>query len=95
MAPPRPAPAAAQTQPVHPAHKEKGRIPVLIISLLLVIAAGAALFFILSSGGKISVPEVIGQTQADARENIESAGLRFALGPDKDGPLPIGLVAEQ
>lgn len=95
MAPPRPAPAAAQTQPVHPVHKEKGRIPVPIIALLLVIAAGAALFFILSGGGKISVPEVIGQTQTDARENLESAGLRFALGPDKDGPLPIGLVAEQ
>lgn len=93
MAPPRPSPA--QIQSVHPVHKEKGKIPMPVIPVILVIVASAALFFILSSRGKISVPEVVGQTQTEASANLESAGLRFALGPDKDGPLPMGLVAEQ
>lgn len=95
MAPPRPAPAAASVSQVTAVTRERSKTPALAIILPLLAILGGAIFFVVTNAQRIPVPEVIGQTQNEARSTIEAAGLKFELGPDKDAAVPLGLVAEQ
>jgi serine/threonine-protein kinase len=97
MAPPRPAPAPkspplVRTEPA--VLPRRSRAPLILI-IVLILAAGAAAFFVASNAGRVTVPEVIGMIETDARKTVEKTGLVLELGPDADAPLPMGAVAEQ
>ena len=74
-----------------------------ILGLLVLIAAGALIFILLrgngttpGASGNVTVPNVVGLSQAAAQQQVTAAGLLFAMGPATVDPsAAIDLVASQ
>ncbi|MFI5834467.1 Stk1 family PASTA domain-containing Ser/Thr kinase [Micromonospora sp. NPDC051300] len=66
------------------------------LGVLAVIALGTALWLNQSGAEKVSVPQLVDRTQADAQTALSQAGLRFAPGaPVKNAECKKGTVVEQ
>ncbi|SCG56039.1 Stk1 family PASTA domain-containing Ser/Thr kinase [Micromonospora humi] len=66
------------------------------LGVLAVIALGTALWLNQSGAEKVSVPQLVDRTQADAQTALTQAGLRFAAGaPVKDTECKKGTVVGQ
>ncbi|AXH89951.1 MULTISPECIES: Stk1 family PASTA domain-containing Ser/Thr kinase [Micromonospora] len=66
------------------------------LGVLAVIALGTALWLNQAGNEKVSVPQLVDRTQADAQAALSQAGLRFAPGdPVKNAECKKGTVVEQ
>ncbi|QLQ38638.1 Stk1 family PASTA domain-containing Ser/Thr kinase [Micromonospora robiginosa] len=66
------------------------------LGVLAVIALGTALWLNQSGAEKVSVPQLVDRTQADAQTALSQAGLRFVPGdPVKNAECKKGTVVEQ
>jgi beta-lactam-binding protein with PASTA domain/predicted Ser/Thr protein kinase len=65
------------------------------IGLVVLALVAAALLVLLVSGGKVSVPLVVGQTQARASARLASAGLTAGASQVASSTVPLGEVVSQ
>ena len=66
------------------------------LGVLAVIALGTALWLNQAGNEKVSVPQLVGRSQAEAQAALSQAGLRFAPGdPVKNAECKKGTVVEQ
>jgi serine/threonine-protein kinase len=74
--------------------KKKRAVIIAIVAAVLSIALiGVAIYVITSGGGKVEVPNVVGQTEEKAREELEAAGLKVGIAkPEASEDVPKGEV---
>lgn len=72
------------------------RTPWLLAALLTVAILALLAFFFLGRAGQVTVPDVVGQTQADAVAELQDAGLEAVVGAaENPGDAAAGTVAQQ
>ncbi len=62
------------------------------IAALVAAAAAAIAIILLTSAGKVTVPDVIGQTQQTAFQNVKQSGLNPVLVDEASATVPSGIV---
>ncbi|MBV8951675.1 MAG: Stk1 family PASTA domain-containing Ser/Thr kinase [Actinobacteria bacterium] len=95
---PRVAPPVAQRTVEEEERQRKSRGPIVAAIALLLVIAGVILAVLLLRGGggkTFATPNVVGQTEAQARFNLVAAGFKVATQPVTSDTVPNGSVVSQ